>query len=217
MRIFISILFFLICLPLHAEIVETTDGRKIQLNDDGTYNILENDNSNVINAVTLDCKVDNKEEIRVFKFEVGQTQQDVGKVVLEIINEESTKNIQIKLEENNLAQVDGSDGSLFFNGAYTNSKCTSNFENEKEIKTSTITCKANDSERVYIIKNINGIQQALGEDYDVKFNESEIQLSGRFEILITYSMDYIINGKKYGTCAHEGLKEVVESLGIKFE
>ena len=128
MKYFISILFFLICLPLHAEIVETTDGRKIQLNDDGTYNILENDNSNVINVVTLDCKVDNKEEIRVFKFEVGQTQQDVGKVVLEIINEESTKNIQIKLEENNLAQVDGSDGSLFFNGSYTNSKCTPNFE-----------------------------------------------------------------------------------------
>ena len=132
MKYFISILFFLICLPLLAEIIETTDGRKIQLNDDGTYNVLENDNSNVI-------------------------------------------------------------------------------------KTSTITCKANDSERVYILKNFNGIQQALGEDYDVKFNESEIQLSGRFEILITYSMDYIINGKKYGTCSHEGLKEVVESLGIKFE
>ena len=110
------------------QVMSSTDGRKIQLNDDGTYNILENDNSNVINVVTLDCKVDNKEEIRVFKFEVGQTQQDVGKVVLEIINEESTKNIQIKLEENNLAQVDGSDGSLFFNGSYTNSKCTPNFE-----------------------------------------------------------------------------------------
>ena len=82
-----------------------------------------------------------------------------------------------------------------------------------EVLTTTITCKAGDSERIYFLKNVNGIQQALGEDYTVTFTDKGISLSGRFEILLTYTNDYIINGKNYGTCSNEGLKEVAESFG----
>lgn len=56
MKYFISVLLFLICSSLYAEIVETTDGRKIKLNDDGTYKIIVKDNSNENQNNTVESK-----------------------------------------------------------------------------------------------------------------------------------------------------------------
>ena len=56
MKYFVSVLLFLICSSLYAEIVETTDGRKIKLNDDGTYNIIVKDNSNENQNNTVESK-----------------------------------------------------------------------------------------------------------------------------------------------------------------
>jgi hypothetical protein len=55
-KYFISVLLFLICSSLYAEIVETTDGRKIKLNDDGTYKIIVKDNSNENQNNTVESK-----------------------------------------------------------------------------------------------------------------------------------------------------------------
>ena len=71
MKYFVSILLFLICSSLYAEIVETTDGRKIQLNDDGTYKFLESAKP-TIDIIPVGCEEN---------FSYEEDKDDFGSVV----------------------------------------------------------------------------------------------------------------------------------------